>query len=160
MSLNNFSTQNRYIYSPYTCLRQTSKFYRQGSFWNFKSYRILHKWIPMRVKLKRIPTLINWKWEEVCLKTRLDGQICSSALIKHKCHCQSRISFHSTFIFWTSFIIWTSLTSSDTSNRVTGITQSLFTFHLLTRSWVWFSPGARKIFLSFLVFEFFFFLNS
>ena len=132
------------------------KFYHQGSFWNFKSYRILHKRIPVRVELKRISTLINWKWEEVCLQTRLSGKICSSALTKHKCHCQSSISFLSTFIFWPGFI-WTSLTSSETSIRVT---QSLFIFHLLTRSWAWFSPGASKIFLSFLVFEFSFFLNS
>ena len=86
--------------SLYACLLQTSKFNHQSSFWNFKSYRILHKWIPMGVELKRILTLIKWKWE-VCLETRLGGEICSSDVIKLKCYCKSRESRSVfTFIFW------------------------------------------------------------
>ena len=86
--------------SPYACLLQTSKFNHQSSFWNFKSYRILHKWIVMGVELKRMLTLIKWKWE-VCLETRLGGEICSSDVIKLKCHCKSRESRSVfTFIFW------------------------------------------------------------
>ena len=49
-----------------------------------KSCQVLHKWIPKAEKLNRIFTPKECKCEEFCLKTRLDGEICSSDVIMHK----------------------------------------------------------------------------
>ena len=51
-----------------------------------KRCQVLYKWIPKAEKLNRIFTPKECKCEEFCLKTRLDGEICSSDVIMHKGH--------------------------------------------------------------------------
>ena len=82
------------------------------------------------------------KMQRTFLGKILGGEIFSSDVIKRKGHCQSResylVSLHLHFL--TSFI-WTSVTSSDTLNRVTGITQFLYTFYLPSTKLQLIKPG-------------------
>ena len=68
------------------CLRQTSKFHHQASFWNCQVAKFcMHKYIPKAVVLNGITKHNKCKCKELFFQMRR-GEICSYDVIMHKDH--------------------------------------------------------------------------